>query len=183
EPMVMNFRVNAGFIPKDHWTQTQAGGGRIIGEICHFIDLMQYLTGSRPVKVYAECIGAASDKIKNDDNIAVILKFEDGSVGNLVYVANGDKSMPKEHFEIFGGNSVFVIDDFKSGQLHRDNKIRSFKNTGKGHRQEVDSFFSALKNGRPMPISFESLCLTTRATFRIVDSLATGLPMEVKIQD
>lgn len=183
EPLVMNFRVNAGYIPKDHWTQTQAGGGRIIGEICHFIDLMQYLTGSRPVKVYAECIGAGSDKIKNDDNIAVILKFEDGSVGNLVYVANGDKSMPKEHFEIFGGNSVFVIDDFKSGQLHRDNKIRSFKNSGKGHRQEVDAFFGALKNGQPMPISFESLCLTTRATFRIVDSLATGLPMEVKIQN
>ena len=146
EPLVMNFRINAGFIPRDHWTQTQAGAGRIIGEMCHFIDLMQFLTGAEPVRVFAECLGAESEKIKNDDNLSVIVKFSDGSVGNLVYVANGDKSMPKEHFEIFGGNSVFVIDDFKSGQLYRDNKVRSFKNSGKGHRQEMPGLLSGPGN-------------------------------------
>ena len=111
----MNFRVNAGFIPKDHWTQTKAGGGRIIGEICHFIDLMQFFTDSEPVKVFAECIDSRNDKLKNDDNISITVKFSDGSVGNLVYTANGDKALPKERFEIFGGNMVFIIDDFRQG--------------------------------------------------------------------
>ena len=179
EPLVMNFRVNAGFIPKEHWTQTKAGAGRIIGEMCHFIDLMQFFTGSEPVKVFAECITSANNKIKNDDNISVVVKFTDGSVGNLTYVANGDKSMPKEQLEVFGGNSVFVIDDFRSGRLFKGNKLKTIKNTGKGHAQEVAAFFEALRSGKPMPISFESLCLTTRTTFRIAESLVTGLPMEI----
>src|SRR4051812_7508550 len=96
EPLVMNIRVNAGFIPKDHWTQIpEIGAGRIIGEMCHFIDLMQYFTGAEPVKVYADCIQSSNEKIKVDDNIAIVVRFNDGSIGNLVYVANGDKSLPK----------------------------------------------------------------------------------------
>ncbi len=182
EPLVMNFRINAGFIPRDHWTQTKAGAGRIIGEMCHFIDLMQYFTGSDPVRVFAECISAGSDTIKDDDNISVVVKFRDGSVGNLVYVANGDKSLPKEYLEIFGGNSVFMIDDFKSGKLYKDNKVKQYKNQGKGHREEIGAFFDALKQGGQMPVSFESLCITTRTTFRISDSLASGLPMDIKKQ-
>ncbi len=181
EPLVMNFRVNAGYIPKDHWTQTKAGGGRVIGEMCHFIDLMQYFTGARPVRVFAECISTASDRIKNDDNIAVLIKFDDGSVGHLTYVANGDKSMPKEHFEIFGGNAVYVIDNFKIGHLYKEGKVKHFKNPGKGHKNEIVAFFDSLSNGKPLPVTFESLCLTTRATFRISDSLETGLPMEIKV--
>src|SRR5688572_10551019 len=98
EPLVMNFRVNAGFIPKDHWTQREPGGGRVLGEVCHFIDLMQFFAGE-PVKVYAENIDSQNDSLQNADNIAVVVKFANGSVGNLTYVANGDKAMPKEHLE------------------------------------------------------------------------------------
>ncbi len=179
EPLVMNFRINAGFIPGEHWTQTSAGGGRIIGEMCHFIDLMQFFTGSVPVRVYAESVDAENDSIINNDNIVIVLRFADGSVGNLTYVANGDKSMPKEYLEIFGGNSAFVIDDFRSGRQYKSNKVKSFRNTGKGHKQEVEAFFRALTEGHPMPISFESMCLTTRTTFRISDSLASGLPYDI----
>ncbi len=182
EPLVMNFRVNAGFIPRDHWTQTEAGGGRIVGEICHFIDLMQYFSGAEPVRVFAECIDTGSDKIKNDDNIAITVKFSDGSVGNLTYTANGDKSLPKERFEIYGGESVFVIDNFNAGSVYRDSREKRIKTSGKGHKQEVEAFIDALKSGTGMPISFRSLCLTTLATFMIRESLATGLPQAVELE-
>jgi polar amino acid transport system substrate-binding protein len=172
----MNFRVNAGFIPKDHWTQREAGGGRILGEVCHFIDLMQYFADSDPVKVYAENIDSQNDSLQNADNIAIVVKFANGSVGNLTYVANGDKAMPKEHLEIFGGNVGFTINDFRSGTLYRNNKESKIANQGKGHKEEVDAFLHAVKEGREAPIDFHSLYMTTLVTLKIVDSLATGLP-------
>jgi polar amino acid transport system substrate-binding protein len=181
EPLVMNFRVNAGFIPKDHWTQTNAGGGRIIGEICHFIDLMQFFTDAEPVRVYAECIDSKNEKQKNDDNIAITIKFSDGSIGNLAYTANGDKALPKERFEIYGGNSVFIIDDFRKGFLYRNNKEKQIKTSGKGHKQEIEKFIKTVETGSAMPISFRSLCLTTLTTFGIVDSIATGLPQTIEL--
>jgi polar amino acid transport system substrate-binding protein len=180
EPLVMNFRVNAGFIPKDHWTQTSAGGGRIIGEVCHFIDLMQFFTGAEPVRVFAESIEASSSRIKNDDNVSVSVKFSDGSVGNLVYVANGDKALPKERLEIFGGNIAFVIDDFTRGSLYRDNNEKHFKAPGKGHKQEVEAFVRSIKQDGTSPIPFKSICLTTLTTFKIVESLYTGMPQDIE---
>lgn len=180
EPLIMNFRVNAGYIPKDHWTQTSAGGGRIIGEICHFIDLMQFFTSADPVRVFAMSIEASSSKIKNDDNISISVKFADGSVGNLVYTANGDKALPKERLEISGGNTVFVIDDFIRGSLYRNNSEKHFKTSGKGHKQEVQEFIKAVESGGTSPISFKSLCLTTLTTFKILESLYTGMPQDIE---
>ncbi len=181
EPLVMAFRVNAGFIPRDHWTQSRTGGGRIIGEICHFIDLMQFFAGSEPVKVFAECINTRNDKQKNDDNLSVSVKFADGSLGSLVYTANGDKALPKERFEIFGGNMVFIIDDFRKGILFRNNREKQFKTSGKGHLQEIEAFFKALSTGSEAPISFRSICLSTLTTFKIAESLSTGLPQDIEL--
>lgn len=180
EPLIMNFRVNAGYIPKDHWTQTSAGGGRIIGEICHFIDLMQFFTSADPARVFAMSIEASSSKIKNDDNISISVKFADGSVGNLVYTANGDKALPKERLEISGGNTVFVIDDFIRGSLYRNNSEKHFKTSGKGHKQEVQEFIKAVESGGTSPIPFKSLCLTTLTTFKILESLYTGVPQDIE---
>jgi polar amino acid transport system substrate-binding protein len=180
EPLVVNIRVNAGFIPKDHWTQIpEIGAGRIIGEMCHFIDLMQYFTDSEPVRVYADCINSSNEKLKLDDNIAIVVKFANGSIGNLTYLANGDKSMPKERIEVFGGEKSAVINDFQDGVLHSGNKIKKLKSAGKGHAQEVAAFLTALKEGKDAPITFRSVCLTTLATFKIIDSLKTGLPQEI----
>jgi predicted dehydrogenase/threonine dehydrogenase-like Zn-dependent dehydrogenase len=182
EPMVVNVRINAGFIPKEHWTQIpEIGAGRIIGEMCHFIDLMQYFTGEEPVKVYAECIRTKNAKLKPDDNIAIIVKFSNGSIGNLTYLANGDKSIPKERIEIFGGNKVAVINDFQSGSIHAGNRSKNIKGSGKGHKQEVWAFLSAIKDGCESPIDFRSICLTTLTTFKIIDSLKTGLPQEITL--
>jgi len=177
EPLVMTFRINAGFIPKDHWTQNEnIGGGRIIGEMCHFIDLMQYFTDSEPISVFADCIDAQNSEIKNDDNIAVNIKFKNGSVGNLVYLANGDKSLPKESIEVFGGGKVGIINNFTSGELYENGKVKRLKSTGKGHKEEVIAFLDSIKNGKESPISFQSIYKTTLSTFKIIDSLSTGIP-------
>lgn len=180
EPKVVNIRVNAGFIPLSHWTQQKdIGGGRILGEICHFIDLMQYFTNANPVKVYAECINSKSSEVKNDDNIAIVVSFSDGSIGNLMYVANGDKSLPKERIEIFGGGMVGIINDFKDGQIFKGNKSSSIKLSGKGHKQEVDAFINAIKQGLESPITFQSIYATTLTTIKVHDALHTGLPQHI----
>ena len=180
EPKVINIRVNAGFIPKEHWTQNDnLGGGRIIGEMCHFIDLMQYFTDAKPIKVYADCIDSSNTNLKPDDNIAVTVKFDDGSIGNLIYLANGDKSLPKELIEVSSGGKTGRIHDFRSGDFHKNNKIKKIKLAGKGHQQEVKAFLSSIKNGNDSPISFDSIYLTTQTTFKIIDSLNTGLPQNI----
>lgn len=182
EPLVVNIRVNAGFIPKEHWTQQpEIGAGRIIGEVCHFIDLMQYFTGSEPVKVFAESISTDNDKISPKDNIAVVVKFKDGSLGNLTYHANGDKSLPKERIEVSGAGSIGIINDFKDGVFYKDGKARKLKSSGKGHKEEVTAFLDAVKNGKDSPIDFRSICLTTLTTYKILDSLSTGMPQNVNL--
>jgi polar amino acid transport system substrate-binding protein len=182
EPIVINIRVNAGFIPKDNWIQQKdIGAGRIIGEMCHFIDLMQYFTNSEPVKVYADCISSTNDKITPADNIAIVIKFANGSVGNLTYLANGDKSMPKELIEVFSGSKVGIINDFKDGLIYKNGKTIKLKSSGKGHREEVGVFLNALKSGNDSPISFRSICLTTLTTFKIHDSLNTGLAQDIEL--
>ena len=181
EPIFVNIRINAGFILKEHWTQNpEIGGGRIIGEMCHFIDLMQYFTDSEPVKVYAECINTANEKTKADDNISIVVKFKNGSVGNLIYLANGDKSLPKELIEVFGGGITGRIHDFRYGEIHNKNKTTKIKSPSKGHKQEVAAFIDALNNEMASPISFNSIRLTTLTTFKIIDSLNTGLPQQIE---
>ncbi|MGC4100563.1 bi-domain-containing oxidoreductase [Ferruginibacter sp.] len=182
EPIVVNIRVNAGLIQKEHWTQQpEIGGGRIVGEVCHFIDLMQYFTGAEPVNVYAASVNTANDKITPEDNIAVVVKFSNGSVGNLTYLANGDKSMPKELIEVFGAGNIGVINDFREGTFHKGNKVTKLKSSGKGHKEEVDAFLNAINNGNESPISFRSICLTTLTTFKILDSLYTGNSQEISL--
>jgi polar amino acid transport system substrate-binding protein len=183
EPLVVNIRVNAGFIPKDHWTQIpEIGAGRIIGEMCHFIDLMQFFTNAEPVKVYADCIASNNSKLKLDDNVAIVVKFNDGSIGNLTYIANGDKSLPKEYIEVFGAGKVAIINDFRSGTLHSNNRTKGLKSSGKGHSQEVSSFLTSIREGKDSPVSFRSICLTTLTTFKIIDSLKTGLAQDVILE-
>ncbi|MEZ4993484.1 MAG: Gfo/Idh/MocA family oxidoreductase [Saprospiraceae bacterium] len=139
------------------------GGGRIIGEVCHFIDLMQYFTDAEPVKVYADCIDTGNDLITPEDNLAVTVKFSNGSVGNLTYLANGDKGMPKELIEVFGAGMIGVINDFRSGTIYQNNRINKLKSSGKGHSQEVVRTLPGHER-RQRPIDFRSICLTTLTT-------------------
>lgn len=181
EPKVVNIRVNAGFIPKDHWTQNKnIGGGRIIGEMCHFIDLMQYFTDAKPVKVYAASIKTDNQNLTTEDNISITVSFSDGSIGNLLYLGNGDKSLPKELIEVFSGGKVGRIHDFRKGDFHKGNNQIKLKLPGKGHKQEVEAFLKSLKQNTEAPIPFESIYLTTLTTFKVLDSLTTGLPQNIE---
>ncbi|MBI3578664.1 MAG: bi-domain-containing oxidoreductase [Ignavibacteriales bacterium] len=176
-PYVMNYRVNAGFISKTHWVRDPVeGGGRIIGEMCHFIDLMQFVTGSLPTKVFAEPLSIGGASSQDDDSVTITIKFHDGSIGTIMYIANGDSSVPKERLEVSSTGRTAVIDNFQALSLYQQGKRRDFKFSAieKGHREEVKAFLHAIQNGAPSPIAFESMLATTFATFKIVESLQVG---------
>jgi len=179
EPLLINYRVNAGFIPKDHWVQTEEGGGRILGEICHFVDFLQFLTGSDPETVFAENSRNSSSKMVSRDNVVITVRFAEGSVGSITYAACGDKLLSKERVEIFGGGRSFVIDDFKAGEYYSKGSCKRFRNPGKGYKEEVEAFFKSIREGLSAPIPFESIYNTTAVTFRIIDSLRTALPQKI----
>jgi predicted dehydrogenase/threonine dehydrogenase-like Zn-dependent dehydrogenase len=181
-PLSINYRVNAGRVPRGHWAHDpKEGGGRIIGEVCHFIDLMHFLTGSLTERVYAEAISSSHDDVINDDSVFITLRFADGSNGSIAYVAEGDRAMPKERIEIFGGGKSFVIDDFRSAIVFQDGRETktSLRRQDKGQRDEILAVCAVVRGERPAPIALDDLAATTRATFRILESLRSGLPVEV----
>ncbi|MEP6719018.1 MAG: bi-domain-containing oxidoreductase [bacterium] len=181
-PLSINYRVNAGRIASEHWIQDpRTGGGRIIGEVCHFIDLMQYLTGAVTTRVFAEAVASRNDDLVSEDSVFITLRFADGSNGSIAYLAEGDKALGKERVEIFGDGKTFVLEDFRSATLHSGGKEKRIKlrSQDKGQTNEVRETCRTVLEGGPAPIALEDLAATTRATFRIVESLRTGLPMEV----
>jgi polar amino acid transport system substrate-binding protein len=181
-PLSIVYRVNAGRIARDHWVQDErVGGGRIIGEVCHFIDFMQYLTDAPPVRVYAESIAARSQEIVAEDSVMITLRFADGSQGTIAYLAEGDAGLAKERVEIFGAGGAFVLDDFRRASLYRNGREEQIKLRGqdKGQVEEVRAVCALVRDGAPAPITLAELAATTRATFRIRESLRTGQPMSV----
>ena len=129
--------------------------------------------------MYAASINTDNTKLTSEDNISITITFSDGSIGNLLYLGNGDKSLPKELIEVFSGGKVGRIHDFRSGEIHKDNKTIKLKLDGKGHKQEVGAFLKSLKQNTEAPIPFESIYLTTLTTFKALDSLVTGLPQDI----
>lgn len=177
-PLAISYRINAGAIPRESWIQNEEGGGRIVGEVCHFADFLQFLTGADPVEVFAYAV--ATDGGLND-TLSVVLRFSDGSTGNINYFATGDKAFPKERIEVYGGGSVAVLDDFRVLETWRNGKRKVTKRLqqDKGFDQEITAFIEAARKGAEMPISFRSLALTTRVTLAIEESLRTGRPQTV----
>ena len=181
-PLSILYRVNAGRVPRSDWTQDpREGGGRIVGQVCHFVDFMHFLTGSRIERVYAEAVSSDDEQAVDDDSVFVTLKFADGSNGTIAHLAEGDRALQKERVEIFGGGRSFVIEDFRSAISYRDGreKVTRLRAQDKGQREEVRAVCAALLEGAPAPIPLAELAATTRATFRIIDSLRTGEPKNV----
>lgn len=180
-PLSINYRVNAGRFPPNHWIQDPGEGGRIVGEVCHFIDFVHFLTDSLTTRVYAESIASRSSEVTDEDSVFITLRLGDGSNASIAYLAEGDKALPKERIEIFGGGRSFVIDDFRSATAYENNREKTTKlrEQDKGQRDEVQGIMSVVLEGKPAPITLEDLATTTRATFRIRESLRTGLPIEV----
>lgn len=170
--MAMIYRVNAGAIPADSWIQDmKVGGGRMIGEGCHFIDFMAFMCGSVPVKVSAI---ALPDSQGLNDTLNVNIEFENGSTGVLAYYANGAKSMPKEYFEVHAAGMSASLNDFKECTIY-GKKAEKHKLTtqDKGQKKMVEEYFAGLRNGQ-QPIPMRDVFATTAATFGVLKSLQEG---------
>jgi predicted dehydrogenase len=174
--LVAHYRVNAGFIPGNHWLHDAViGGGRIIGEACHFIDFLTYLVGQTPLTVTAH--GTPDKGLYREDNLVLTFTYPDGSVGTVSYLANGDKAFPKERVEVFTGGRVAVLDDFRKLEMIRDGRrrvVRSPLRQDKGHRAEWQAFAAAILNAGDPPIPYPQLWGVMQATFAAVESLRSG---------
>jgi polar amino acid transport system substrate-binding protein len=173
-PLAMTYRVNAGRIPADSWIQVPAvGGGRMVGEVCHFIDFLTWFNGSLPVSVHA---AAMADPEHLSDTVILSLAFQNGSVGTIAYFANGDKRLPKERLEVFAHGCTAVLDDFKRLEIYKGGRRTSENqlNQDKGQKAEVTTFMRAILNGGTPPIGLDELFSTSLVTFKALESIATG---------
>jgi predicted dehydrogenase len=181
EPLALHYRINAGYLPPDHWVNDiEQGGGRILGEVCHFVDLLVFLANSPIADVTARAIENTGRY--SGDNVLVSIRFANGSQGTIHYLANGARSFSKERIEIFGGGAVAVLEDFRKLELARDSgkqTIRSRWRQDKGHRGEWAAFTQSVRKRKDAPIPFEQIVGSTLATLRIQQSIATGKTLSV----
>ena len=177
--MSMIYRINAGSIPASHWIQDPTvGGGRIIGEVCHFVDLMTYMCGSNPVKVTAS---ALPDAAGLNDSVNIIVDFANGSTGVIAYYANGSKSLPKEYFEAYHAGVTGIIQDYRRAEVY-GRKVESMKkaNQDKGQPEMMRVFFDSLADGS-LPIPMDQIFSVTKATFAVIESIReSGMPIIIK---
>jgi predicted dehydrogenase len=173
-PLHARYRINAGAIPASHWTRdADVGGGRIVGEACHFLDLVAFLAGSPIDTVYAERAG--------DDGAVALLRLADGSTATVDYVTAGDASLPKEHLEVHWEGTSWVLDDFRSLTKHAGGRRREVwsGSQDKGHAAEIAAFVRAVTKGEPSPVPFDEAVAATEATFAVLDSIATGAAVDL----
>ncbi|GAB4524667.1 MAG: bi-domain-containing oxidoreductase [Anaerolineales bacterium] len=182
EPMVAHYRVNAGYIPLTHWLHDPAqGGGRIIGEGCHFVDFLTFLVGAPPVRVHAHALPDGGRY--RADNVVLTFTFPDGSLGTLTYLANGDKAFPKERVEAFAGGRVAVLDDFRTLETVANGRRRvqrSRLRQDKGHRAEWLAFAEAIRSGGPPSIPYEHIRGVHLAVYAAVEALRSAQPQEIR---
>lgn len=181
EPLVMHCRINGGRIPPEHWVQDpQTGGGRVVGEVCHFVDLLTFLAGSQPIR--ATAVGLPNLGRYCSDNLTATLEFADGSVGSIVYTANGDKAFAKERVEVFGQGLAAYLEDFRMLQISRNGRKQAFRSRlrqDKGHRGEWQAFVDAARSQAVEVIPFQEIVSTSLTTFRIAESMRSGKAAEI----
>jgi predicted dehydrogenase len=171
-PMIVNYRMNAGYIPSDHWVHGPHGGGRNIGEACHIYDLFSALTGSRPVDVQACTIVPESDHWRRDDNFVATIRYADGSVCTLTYTSMGAKSFPKERADIFVDGKVLVLDDYKQLTVTGGKGGWKGLTMEKGQFAELEALAEAFRSGGQWPISLADQLATTRVSYAVQRQLS-----------
>lgn len=177
----VNYRINAGIIPKNVWIQDRTiGGGRIIGEVCHFIDTCSYLIGSEVKSVFATTIQKSDQSIPDEDNVNIVLNYVNGSTATISYYAYGDNSMPKEYIEVFSSGLSMQMNDFRELTIFKDGKSSKEKsaNQDKGFVNEFKAFKEAIKSGNEA-IDMKSIYNTTKTTFKILESIRSKSLVEV----
>ncbi len=173
-PKTFIFTMTAGAIPPDHWTQDrELGGGRIIGEACHYIDLMRHLAGAPIAGFSAHSIGSAPGVDIAEDKASITLTFEDGSMGTIHYFANGGKAFPKERIEAFGGDAVLQLDNFKAlkGFGWKGFKSQRLRSQNKGQKACAAAFVESIRTGAPAPIAYEEIMEVARVSIGVAESL------------
>lgn len=184
-PTSLLYRVNAGALPADHWLlDPEQGGGRILGEACHFVDTFQYLTDARPATVFARATGGDNGLLAGDADLEATITFDDGSVASLVYASSGSVRVSRERLEAFTGGRVAVVDNFRSVLLAQDHKKQAVRRWTQdlGYKTEVDAFVRAALSEGDSP-ALDSLLATSLATIAAVDSLRSGRPAAVGSSD
>jgi predicted dehydrogenase/threonine dehydrogenase-like Zn-dependent dehydrogenase len=176
EPLALYYRINAGYLPPDHWANDrEQGGGRILGEVCHFVDLLMFLAGSPIIEVQTRELGDAGRYSR--DNVILSLRFANGSEGTISYLANGDRSFSKERIEVFGGGAAAVLEDFRRLDLVRNGRkeiTHSRWRQDKGHHAEWSAFTKCIQQQTQAPVRFEDIVGSTLATLRAAEPTATG---------
>jgi predicted dehydrogenase/threonine dehydrogenase-like Zn-dependent dehydrogenase len=182
-PLVMSYRVNAGCIPDDSWVHDpEVGGGRLLGEVCHFIDFLHYISGSQAVQVSAVALSGALGQYRRDDNFMLSLIFQDGSVGNIIYTAKGTKSFSRERFEVFSEDSVGVIEDFRRGLLVQGGRSRSLKKLSMdmGYPGELEFFFQKVQENSGYGKITKYYIASALVTLKAAQALTTGETQTIK---
>ena len=173
-PKSIIITVNAGEIPADHWTQdAEIGGGRIIGEACHFIDLARFLADSAITAVHTNTMTGGEGRL--GDCVSIQIGFSDGSIATVHYLANGSKDFPKERIEIFAGGRVLVCNNFRNSNEIGGKRSLKTRGQDKGHANEIKTFISALKNGGDWPIPAEQLFEVSAATIKAANQVQETL--------
>lgn len=171
-PVIINYRLNAGYLPPDHWTQGPEGGGRNIGEACHMYDVFRSIARAPVTSISATAIDPRSAAYRRNDNFVTTIRYADGSIGNLVYTASGPKEgMPKERIEILCGGEAWIVDDFKTATRCSDNKVLWSGVVDKGHFDELSAFGDALVKGDAAPIPIEEIFETSAVALHVEDLL------------
>lgn len=179
QPKTVNIRVNAGVIPPEHWVNDPViGGGRIVGEGCHFVDLAMHLAGAKITTVSAN---AMTDANNLGNSVVINLGFANGSVASINYFSNGNKNLNKEYIEVFCGGVVACIDDFQSLTIYGNSvKKITFKGQDKGHANEIQLFLKSINTGEPAPISFEECYISSLATLKVVQSIKENRVIDIE---
>ncbi|MGI4850796.1 MAG: bi-domain-containing oxidoreductase [Janthinobacterium lividum] len=171
-PLMINYQMNAGYIPADHWVHGAEGGGRNIGEACHIYDLFNFLTGSRPLFIHAAAISPKSKHYFKNDNFIATIKYENGSVCSLTYTALGNQEHPKERMQVFADNVIYEMDDYKSLKVTGSKKEGwSSSSTQKGHKEEILALAQCLKENAEWPISWIEQRDATHISFDVEQQL------------
>ncbi len=176
-PLVMTYRVNAGYIPDESWVHDpESGGGRLLGEVCHFIDFLQFLSDSRAVQARVTPISGDLGKYRADDNLILNLSFADGSIGTIIYTAKGSKAFSRERVEVFGEESAAVIEDFRQAQLVQGGKVKKERkfSMDMGYRAELEFFFNVSGESQNFGELFESYAAASLATLKAQEALRLG---------
>ena len=185
EPLAIQYTVNAGYLPSTHWTQDlDIGGGRIIGEACHMIDFLTYLTGALPLSVYALAL-PNGDRYRGD-NVSIQIALSDGSIGTIHYLANGDRSYMKERVEAFSGGRIAILNDFRELDTWNAGDVKKIKSAfrmDKGHSHSWQAFVETIANGGPAPIPMDEIFAASLAAFAVGESIRQKDAVQIPAAD